>query len=86
MHFNGGPKPGRFSRDETKRGPCFGTIKIGLATSLDALENAHLECSCFCPQVVQIYRTEVSISKADKVVFIPVDLADFTNNDFIRRF
>jgi hypothetical protein len=36
--------------------------------------------------VVQIYRTEVSISKANKVVFILVDLADFNNNDFIRRF
>jgi hypothetical protein len=37
-------------------------------------------------EVVQVYRTEVAVAKADKVVFIPIALIDFDNEDTIRRF
>ena len=37
-------------------------------------------------EVVQIYRVEVAIVKADKVVFIPVQLVDFENDLMVRRF
>ncbi len=37
-------------------------------------------------EVVQVYRVEVAIVKADKVVFIPVQLADFNNDALVRRF
>jgi hypothetical protein len=37
-------------------------------------------------EVVQVYRTEVAVVKADKVVFIPIALIDFDNDDIIRRF
>ncbi|HSV65019.1 MAG TPA: hypothetical protein VLJ59_03800 [Mycobacteriales bacterium] len=37
-------------------------------------------------EVVQVYRVEVSVVKADRVVFIPVALADLTNDAIIRRF
>ncbi len=37
-------------------------------------------------EVVQIYRVEVSVAKADKVVFIPFQLIDFNNDQLIRRF
>lgn len=37
-------------------------------------------------EVVQVYRTEVAVVKADKVVFIPIALIDFDNDDTIRRF
>ncbi len=37
-------------------------------------------------EVVQIYRVEVAIVKADKVVFIPVQLVDFQNDAMVRRF
>ena len=37
-------------------------------------------------EVVQVYRVEVSIVKADKVVFIPVELPDFQNDAIVRRF
>ncbi|BBH18671.1 hypothetical protein Back11_00160 [Paenibacillus baekrokdamisoli] len=37
-------------------------------------------------EVVQIYRVEVAIAKADKVVFIPVQLVDFQNDTMVRRF
>lgn len=37
-------------------------------------------------EVVQIYRVEVAIVKADKVVFIPVQLVDFQNDSMVRRF
>lgn len=37
-------------------------------------------------EVVQIYKTRVSISKVDKVLFIPVKLLDFDNDDLISRF
>ncbi|MET0156242.1 MAG: hypothetical protein ABW189_09115 [Rickettsiales bacterium] len=37
-------------------------------------------------EVVQIYRIETAIVKADKVVFIPVQLIDFNNDTLIRRF
>lgn len=37
-------------------------------------------------EVVQIYRVEVAIVKADKVVFIPVQLVDFNNDAMVRRF
>jgi hypothetical protein len=36
--------------------------------------------------VVQVYRVEVAIVKADRVVFIPFQLVDFNNDDMIRRF
>jgi len=37
-------------------------------------------------EVVQVYRVEVSIVKADKVVFIPIQLIDFNNDALVRRF
>jgi hypothetical protein len=37
-------------------------------------------------EVVQVYRVEVAIVKADKVIFIPIALVDFTNDDTVRRF
>ena len=37
-------------------------------------------------EVVQIYRVEVAIVKADQVVFIPVQLVDFEDEGMIRRF
>src|SRR6185295_10199702 len=37
-------------------------------------------------EVVQVYRTEVAVVKADQVVFIPIALIDFDNDDTIRRF
>jgi hypothetical protein len=37
-------------------------------------------------EVVQVYRVEVAIVKADKVVFIPVQLVDFQNDAMVRRF
>jgi hypothetical protein len=37
-------------------------------------------------EVVQVYRVEVAIAKADKVVFIPVGLVDFTDDAMVRRF
>lgn len=37
-------------------------------------------------EVVQVYRVEVAVVKADKVVFIPVQLVDFQNDGMIRRF
>jgi hypothetical protein len=37
-------------------------------------------------EVVQIYKTKVSVAKVDKVVFIPVKLIDFDNDDIIHRF
>jgi hypothetical protein len=37
-------------------------------------------------EVVQVYRVEVSIVKADRVVFVPIALVDFSNDDMIRRF
>lgn len=37
-------------------------------------------------EVVQIHRVEVSLSKAEKVVFIPVALVDFDDDTMIRRF
>ncbi len=37
-------------------------------------------------EVVQIYRVEVAVSKAERVVFIPVKLLDFTVDDMVRRF
>lgn len=37
-------------------------------------------------EVVQVYRVEVAIVKADKVVFIPIQLIDFNNDSLVRRF
>jgi hypothetical protein len=37
-------------------------------------------------EVVQVYRVEVAITKADKVLFIPVALPDFTDDHLVRRF
>jgi len=37
-------------------------------------------------EVVQVYRVEAAIVKADKVVFIPVELVDFQNDAMVRRF
>lgn len=37
-------------------------------------------------EVVQVYRIEVAVAKADRVVFIPVALVDFANDAMIRRF
>ncbi|TWI04533.1 hypothetical protein IP90_00666 [Luteimonas cucumeris] len=37
-------------------------------------------------EVVQVYRVEVAIVKADKVVFIPLQLVDFDNEAMVRRF
>jgi hypothetical protein len=37
-------------------------------------------------EVVQLYRVELKLAKADRVVFIPVQLVDFNNDDTIRRF
>lgn len=37
-------------------------------------------------EVVQVYRVEVSVARADRVVFIPVQLVDFTKDDIVRRF
>lgn len=37
-------------------------------------------------EVVQVYRVEVSIVKADRVIFIPLKLVDFNNSAMIRRF
>src|SRR4029079_3868998 len=37
-------------------------------------------------EVVQVYRVEVAIVKADRVVFVPFQLVDFNNDDMIRRF
>ena len=37
-------------------------------------------------EVVQVYRVEVTVAKADRVVFIPFELVDFNNNEMIRRF
>jgi hypothetical protein len=37
-------------------------------------------------EVVQVYRVEVSIVKADKVVFIPIQLIDFLNDSLVHRF
>jgi hypothetical protein len=37
-------------------------------------------------EVVQVYRVEVAITKADKVVFIPVALPDFDDDHLVRRF
>ncbi|MWC27108.1 hypothetical protein [Paenibacillus sp. MMS18-CY102] len=37
-------------------------------------------------EVVQVYRVEVAIVKADKVVFIPIQLIDFLNDALVRRF
>ncbi len=37
-------------------------------------------------EVVQIYRVEVELAQADKVVFIPVALADFDDDAMIRRY
>ena len=37
-------------------------------------------------EVVQLYKIKVGISKAERVVFIPVRMADFTDDSLIRRF
>ena len=37
-------------------------------------------------EVVQIYRVEVALAKAERVIFIPIKLLDFTADDMIRRF
>lgn len=37
-------------------------------------------------EVVQVYRVEVAVVRADRVVFIPVQLADFNDDAVIRRF
>jgi hypothetical protein len=37
-------------------------------------------------EVVQVFRVEVKLSKVDKVVFIPVQLPDFNDDNVIRRF
>ncbi len=37
-------------------------------------------------RVVQIYRVEVDLAKVERIVFIPVALADFDDENLIRRF
>jgi hypothetical protein len=37
-------------------------------------------------EVVQLYRVEVSLARADRVIFIPLDLIDFNKDDTIRTF
>jgi hypothetical protein len=37
-------------------------------------------------EVVQIYRTEVMLTMADRVIFVPVELMDFSKDDVIRTF
>lgn len=37
-------------------------------------------------EVVQVYRVEVAIARADRVVFIPLQLIDFNNEAMVRRF
>lgn len=37
-------------------------------------------------EVVQVHRVEVALSRADKVIFIPVKLADFNDDAIVRRF
>lgn len=37
-------------------------------------------------EVVQVYRVETSIVKADKVIFIPMKLIDFNDDSMVRRF
>jgi hypothetical protein len=37
-------------------------------------------------EVLQVYRTETSIVRCDRVVFVPFKLIDFTNVDLLRRF
>jgi hypothetical protein len=37
-------------------------------------------------EVVQVHRVDLTLAKAERVVFIPVKLMDFTNEQLIRRF
>jgi hypothetical protein len=37
-------------------------------------------------EVLQIYRTETSLTRCDRVVFVPFKLLDFANADLLRRF
>lgn len=37
-------------------------------------------------EVLQIYRTETSLTRCDRVVFVPFKLIDFSNVDLLRRF
>ena len=37
-------------------------------------------------EVLQIYRTETSLARCDRVVFVPFKLIDFSNVDLLRRF
>jgi hypothetical protein len=37
-------------------------------------------------EVLQVYRLEVSLTKADRVIFIPMKLIDFNNEEMIHRF
>lgn len=37
-------------------------------------------------EVVQVYRVEVALVKADRVVFIPFQLVDFNDDNMLRRF
>ncbi|MFN0133714.1 MAG: hypothetical protein ACKVW3_14445 [Phycisphaerales bacterium] len=37
-------------------------------------------------EVVQVYRTETSLSRCDRVVFVPFRFVDFSNADLLRRF
>jgi hypothetical protein len=37
-------------------------------------------------EVLQIYRTETSLARCDRVVFVPFRLIDFSNVDLLRRF
>ncbi len=37
-------------------------------------------------EVLQIYRTETSLTRCDRVVFVPFRLLDFNNVDLLRRF
>jgi|GEM_PF-922812 len=37
-------------------------------------------------EVLQAYRTETSVTRCDRVVFVPFKLLDFTNTDLLRRF
>ena len=37
-------------------------------------------------EVVQIYKTRVSVAKVDKVVFIPIKIVDFQDETTVRRF
>lgn len=37
-------------------------------------------------EVLQIYRTETSLTRCDRVVFVPFRLIDFSNIDLLRRF